>query len=259
MRSRSRTPRSSGEPSTEAPADSRRRSRGQASADSRGGASAKARPPGTASSPGDSRSDRRGDASADSRTRSRDASADSRTRSRDATSTASQPGASRGGPRRLGDVSTRSRGDATTAPREARTASRPPGRASGDPSPAPLHTTAKGRSAEDRAEAFLRQRGYEIVERNARSAVGEIDLIAIEGGDLVFVEVRSRADASSGGAEETVGAEKQRRVVRAAASYLAERSPRFDTCRFDVVAITGDEIVLFQDAFRLSGADAERF
>ena len=122
-----------------------------------------------------------------------------------------------------------------------------------------ISTTAKGRSAEERAESFLRARGYEIVERNARSEFGEIDLVAIEGGDLVFVEVRSRADDSTGGAEETVGQDKQRRVARAAAIYLAERSPRFDTCRFDVVAITGDDVALFQDAFRLTGASAERY
>jgi putative endonuclease len=120
-------------------------------------------------------------------------------------------------------------------------------------------TTAKGRTAEERAESFLRRRGYEIVERNARSAFGEIDLIALEGGDLVFVEVRSRADDSTGGAEETVGAIKQRQVARAAAAYLAERAPRFETCRFDVVAITGDDIALFQDAFRLSGDTATRY
>jgi putative endonuclease len=123
----------------------------------------------------------------------------------------------------------------------------------------PASTVAKGKSAEDRAEEFLRRRGYEIVERNARSDLGEIDLIALEGGDLVFVEVRSRADDSTGGAEETVGPTKQSRVVRAAAVYLAERAPAFDTCRFDVVAITGDDIALFQDAFRLSGEAAARY
>jgi putative endonuclease len=135
---------------------------------------------------------------------------------------------------------------------------RPPARV--DPLTARIDSTvAKGRGGEDRAEEFLRARGYEIVERNARSAIGEIDLVAREGGDLVFVEVRSRADDSTGGAEETVGAIKQRQVARAAAVYLSERSPAFETCRFDVVAITGDDIALFQDAFRLSGDAAERY
>ncbi len=120
-------------------------------------------------------------------------------------------------------------------------------------------TTARGRSAEERAEWFLRDSGYEILERNARSELGEIDLVAREGGDLVFIEVRSRADDSTGGAEETVGITKQRHITRAAAAYLADHALGFDTCRFDVVAITGDDIALFQDAFRLSGQDAARF
>jgi len=134
----------------------------------------------------------------------------------------------------------------------------PPTPSGATPEPA-ASTTAKGRSAEERAETFLRGLGYVIVERNARSASGEIDLVALEGGDLVFVEVRSRADASTGGAEETVGPTKQRRVARAAAVYLAERAPRFDTCRFDVVAITGDDIALFQDAFRIPGDATARY
>lgn len=119
-----------------------------------------------------------------------------------------------------------------------------------DPAGTPPSTTARGQRAEDRAAEFLRRRGYEIVERNWRSDLGELDLIALEGGDLVFVEVRSRADASSGGPEETVGRTKQRRLERAAGAYLAERAPTFNTCRFDVVAITGEDIALFVDAFR---------
>lgn len=134
----------------------------------------------------------------------------------------------------------------------------PPARV-GPPTPRIDSTVAKGRGAEDRAEQLLRARGYEIVERNARSAIGEIDLVAREGGDLVFVEVRSRADDSSGMAEETVGPIKQRQLARAAMAYLAERAIEFDTCRFDVVAITGDDVALFQDAFRLDGDFASRF
>lgn len=112
-------------------------------------------------------------------------------------------------------------------------------------------TTDKGRSAEGRAAAHLASLGYEIVERNARTAGGEIDIVAREGDELVFVEVRSRADDSSGGPEETVGRAKQRRVARAAAAYLVERNPHRATCRFDVVAITGEVIEVYRDAFRL--------
>ncbi len=112
-------------------------------------------------------------------------------------------------------------------------------------------TTDKGRGAEGRAVAHLAALGYQILERNARTAGGELDIVAREGGDLVFIEVRSRADDASGSAEETVGPAKRRRVARAAAAYLVERNPQRDTCRFDVVAITGDIIEVYRDAFRL--------
>ncbi len=107
-----------------------------------------------------------------------------------------------------------------------------------------------GERGEDRAARALRARGYSIVERNFRCKAGELDLVARDRGTLVFVEVRTRADDRFGGALEAVGHHKQRQVVRVARAYLALRRPRFDTCRFDVVAITGDELVVIQDAFR---------
>lgn len=112
-------------------------------------------------------------------------------------------------------------------------------------------TTDKGRGAEGRAVAHLASLGYEILDRNARTAGGELDIVAREGGDLVFVEVRSRADDSCGPAEDTIGPAKRSRIARAAGAYLAERNPPRDSCRFDVVAINGDAITLYRDAFRL--------
>src|SRR5688500_11867646 len=113
-----------------------------------------------------------------------------------------------------------------------------------------ISTTDKGRAAEDRAERFLVERGYEIVERNARSPLGELDIVAVEGGDLVFVEVRSREDDAAGCAEDTVGHAKQRRLARVAEAFLEERRLAPTTCRFDVIAINGDAITLYRDAFR---------
>ena len=112
-------------------------------------------------------------------------------------------------------------------------------------------TIATGATAESRAVDLLVRRGYRIVERNFRSKIGELDIVARDRGVLVFVEVRSRADASHGHALEMVGRRKQHKVTRVAHSYLASRRPRFDEARFDVVAITGGEIVLVQDAWRL--------
>jgi putative endonuclease len=95
-------------------------------------------------------------------------------------------------------------------------------------------------------------RGYRVVERNYRARVGELDLVAYDGDVLVFVEVRSRADGRFGGGLAAVPHAKQRQVARMAAQYLAHRQPRFRTCRFDVVAITGPDLVIIPGAFHIT-------
>jgi len=118
-----------------------------------------------------------------------------------------------------------------------------------------LSPKAKGDEGEARALQHLEQRGLKLVERNyrvgggPRRPAGEIDLIMREAdGTLVFVEVRQRRSSSHGGAAATVGSANQQRIVRAAHHYLL----RFATppnCRFDVVAIHGDELHWLKGAF----------
>jgi putative endonuclease len=115
-----------------------------------------------------------------------------------------------------------------------------------------VDTGRVGRDAEDRAARHLAALGYAIVERNYRCALGELDLIAREGGDLVFVEIRSRADGAHGDASFAVGPLKLRQVARVAQFYLLDRRPALSTSRFDVVALTGSAIEIFQDVYRLS-------
>ncbi|HEU0033609.1 MAG TPA: YraN family protein [Kofleriaceae bacterium] len=118
-------------------------------------------------------------------------------------------------------------------------------------SASPTTTIEVGANAEDRATAYLIDRGYTIVERNFEIKAGELDIIARDGAILVFVEVRSRANADHGHAVEMITPAKQRQVARIAGFYLQLRRPAYDEIRFDVVAITGDEILLVQDAWRL--------
>ena len=116
-------------------------------------------------------------------------------------------------------------------------------------------TKAVGDDAETLALSWLQARGLALVQRNYRVARGprarggEIDLILREGdGTRVFGEVRARGSTSQGGAAATVGAAKQRALVFAARHFLL----RFDVlppCRFDVVAIDGDQIEWLQGAF----------
>jgi putative endonuclease len=112
-------------------------------------------------------------------------------------------------------------------------------------------TRSAGQGGETRATALLTREGYTIVERNYRCSLGELDIIARDGDVLAFVEVRSRADDSHGHAAEMVTRDKQHKVTRVAECYLLDRRPRDERMRFDVVAITGDDIALIKDAWRL--------
>jgi putative endonuclease len=116
-------------------------------------------------------------------------------------------------------------------------------------------TKAIGDEAEALALAHLQRAGLVLVERNYRVARGpharggEVDLILRErDGTLVFVEVRSRAVASHGGAAASIGAAKQRRIVLAAHhSLMRWASP--PPCRFDVVAIDAGRVEWLRGAF----------
>ena len=112
-------------------------------------------------------------------------------------------------------------------------------------------TVDVGLASEARAVRLLVARGYRIVERHFRCRSGELDVVAFDGDELCFVEVRSRADDLHGDAAFAVRARKQQQVARVALHYLALRDPSFERSRFDVVAITGDHIELIQDAWRV--------
>ncbi len=90
------------------------------------------------------------------------------------------------------------------------------------------------------------------MERNFYSRTGEIDLIAREDGYLVFVEVKYRSSWRFGSPEEAVTPAKQRSIVRTARFYLLRRGfPEGTPCRFDVLAIDGEELRLLRNAFSL--------
>jgi putative endonuclease len=90
------------------------------------------------------------------------------------------------------------------------------------------------------AEGHLRRQGYEIIERNWRCRLGEIDLVAREGGDWVFVEVRTRQSHSCGTPEESITPAKQRRLLQLACTFLQERGLEDVSWRIDIVAVEVD-------------------
>ncbi|MGA6826629.1 YraN family protein [Nitrospira sp. NS4] len=97
-----------------------------------------------------------------------------------------------------------------------------------------------GQASEARAEQFLRQKGYRILERNLRTSLGELDLVADDAGVLVFVEVKARTTEAFGGALLAVDRRKQAKLIRLASQYLARRHLTERACRFDVVLVQGN-------------------
>lgn len=100
-----------------------------------------------------------------------------------------------------------------------------------------MNRRERGQSGEDLAWEHLRRAGYALIERNARSRLGEIDLVVERYGTVVFVEVRSRTGARFGTPFESVDARKQRRLGRLAAAYLWRRRLQDRRARFDVIAV----------------------
>ncbi|MCI8892201.1 MAG: YraN family protein [Eubacterium sp.] len=109
---------------------------------------------------------------------------------------------------------------------------------------------AVGADYEQKAAQYLETLGYRILERNFRCRMGEIDLIAMEGRYLVFLEVKYRTDLRTGTPQEAVNDRKQKKICRAASYYCKIR--RISTeqpCRFDVAACRAEEWTLIRNAF----------
>ncbi|OUT68452.1 MAG: hypothetical protein CBB70_06035 [Planctomycetaceae bacterium TMED10] len=117
-----------------------------------------------------------------------------------------------------------------------------------------------GQQGEALAARFLKKKGYKVVARSHRSALGEIDLVAVDlhdsrGPTLVFVEVKTRIGQSTGFPEDAVGSQKQYKLSQLAVQYRNAYQLTEYSARFDVVSILWPigsrqpEVTHFQDAF----------
>jgi putative endonuclease len=107
----------------------------------------------------------------------------------------------------------------------------------------------RGQHGEDVAAAWYQANGYELVVRNWRCRLGELDLVVRQGPLFVFCEVRSRATARFGTPGESVTHEKRQRVRHLAASWIDQSKTRPATIRFDVACVLGDELTILEGAF----------
>ncbi len=94
-----------------------------------------------------------------------------------------------------------------------------------------------GRLGEGVAAQYLEERGYVICEMNYRCAVGEIDIVALDGECLAFIEVRTRKSIKFGSPEESITSAKKEKLIEVAETYLQERQSQPLDWRIDVVAI----------------------
>ena len=110
-----------------------------------------------------------------------------------------------------------------------------------------------GKEGERIAADFLKKNGYRIVENNYRCPIGEIDIVARDKDDLVFVEVKARKSSALGYPEQAVGRQKQRKMSQLALWYIQEKKLHGINARFDVVAVlmqsSGNDVKLIKHAF----------
>jgi len=113
-----------------------------------------------------------------------------------------------------------------------------------------------GAMGESLAIRALKKRGYKILALNHRSKLGEIDIIAKEGGTLAFVEVKTRRTDGFGSPKTAVTPGKQRKISQVALDYLKQTGQTNEKARFDVVAIRllpgHPEIEIIKNAFDLA-------
>ena len=107
----------------------------------------------------------------------------------------------------------------------------------------------EGLRGEEMAIKTLKREGYKIVERNHRNRLGEIDVIAEEGGCLVFVEVKKRNTGRFGEAICAVDERKKQHLVKAALFYMKMHHCFDRSVRFDVIGIDNERTKLVRNAF----------
>ncbi len=94
-----------------------------------------------------------------------------------------------------------------------------------------------GARGEEIAAGFLEKQNFRIIQRNFRCRCGEVDIIARDGGTLVFVEVKTRRNASYGLPQLAVTPFKQRQISKAALTYLSKNGLMKEDARFDVISV----------------------
>lgn len=104
-----------------------------------------------------------------------------------------------------------------------------------------------GKLGEDLACKYLQDKGYKIIERNFEARQGEIDIIALDKNELVFIEVKTRSNISYGKPAEAVNEEKQNHIIKTIEYYIYSRHLEDEFIRIDIM-----EIYLWKNKYRVN-------
>lgn len=116
-----------------------------------------------------------------------------------------------------------------------------------------MSTRQAGQEGEEIAVRHLKALGWRVLARNWRGVGGELDIVALDGPILAFVEVKARSGRSYGLPEEAVGRVKQGRIARTALEYMRRERIGGRAARFDVAAVEGGAVRLIRGAFEAPG------
>ncbi|WP_082989392.1 YraN family protein [Christensenella intestinihominis] len=109
-----------------------------------------------------------------------------------------------------------------------------------------------GKAGEDTVCQYILRRGMKLLARNYRSGKGEIDLIALDGDTIAFIEVKARSNTNFGTAAEAVGYRKQQMLIQTAQRFIAQRMLYDNNARFDVAEVyprEGNRLNYIENAF----------
>lgn len=117
-----------------------------------------------------------------------------------------------------------------------------------------MNRVTTGKEYEEKAALFLKEHGFYLLEKNFRCRQGEVDIIGIHKNCLVFVEVKYRRNERRGMPEEAVGVSKQKKICYTSDYFrISHKQYQFMQVRYDVVAVSGEEIRWHQNAFPYQG------
>ena len=105
-----------------------------------------------------------------------------------------------------------------------------------------------GKKGENQAVKYLKHSGYKILERNYGNPFGEVDIIAVKGEVVAFIEVKTRLNENYGAPSEAVDRRRRDKYVQAAKYYFLGKQMNF-TVRFDIIEILRDELNHIENAF----------